>query len=146
MDWKRQSRYKPRTDLSWWAKPINLDDSEKTSSKSSSYTISLGVAGLDIWFFISLILHLDSLLQQVKSATAGLDFLLRCHSPCGYWLRALALEPYWSKKTRGLRLLPNRSYMQSNGLGYLVNMLVPRAGGSRLDCGRTEHVWLTAYP
>ena len=88
-------------------------------------TISLGAAGWIFWFLYRDIAF-DSLLAQVKSSNWYWILTSLAISLCGFWLRAWR----WSlliQENEGLKVTPNRSY-HAVMVGYLVNMLVPRAG------------------
>ena len=88
-------------------------------------TISLGIAGWIFWFLYRDI-ALDSLLAQIRSSNWFWICVSLGIALFGYWLRAWR----WSlliQEEDGLKASPNRSY-HALMVGYLVNMLVPRAG------------------
>jgi len=88
-------------------------------------TISLGIAIWIFWFLYRDI-ALDSLLAQVKSSNWGWIFASLSISLFGFWLRGWR----WTlliRSEEGEKVKPNRAY-HAVMVGYLVNLLIPRAG------------------
>jgi glycosyltransferase 2 family protein len=88
-------------------------------------TISLGIAIWIFWFLYRDI-ALDSLLAQIKSSNWWWIFASLSISLFGFWLRGwrwtLLIRP-----EEGEKVTPNRAY-HAVMVGYLVNLLIPRAG------------------
>lgn len=88
-------------------------------------TISLGIAIWIFWFLYRDI-ALDSLLAQIKSSNWWWIFASLSISLFGFWLRGwrwtLLIRPEEGEKVK-----PNRAY-HAVMIGYLVNLLIPRAG------------------
>lgn len=88
-------------------------------------TISLGIATWIFWFLYRDI-ALESLLSQVKSSNWGWIFASLSISLFGFWLRGWR----WTlliRSDEGEMVTPNRAY-HAVMVGYLANMLIPRAG------------------
>lgn len=88
-------------------------------------TISLGIAIWIFWFLYRDI-ALDSLLVQIKSSNWFWIFASLFISLFGFWLRAWR----WTlliRSDEGEKVKPNRAY-HAVMVGYLVNLLIPRAG------------------
>lgn len=88
-------------------------------------TISLGIAIWIFWFLYRDI-ALDSLLVQIKSTNWSWIFASLFISLFGFWLRAWR----WTlliRSDEGEKVKPNRAY-HAVMVGYLVNLLIPRAG------------------
>ena len=88
-------------------------------------TISLGIAIWIFWFLYRDI-ALESLLAQIKSSNWLWIFASLSISLFGFWLRAWR----WTLLIRtdeGAKVKPNRAY-HAVMVGYLVNLLIPRAG------------------
>jgi len=88
-------------------------------------TISLGIAGWILWFLYRDI-ELDNLIAQVKSSNWIWIITSLTISLSGFWLRGWR----WSlfiQEDEGLKVTPNRAF-HAVMVGYLVNMLIPRAG------------------
>ena len=88
-------------------------------------TISLGIAIWIFWFLYRDI-ALESLLAQIKSSNWLWIFASLSISLCGFWLRAWR----WTlliHSDEGEKVKPNRAY-HAVMVGYLVNLLLPRAG------------------
>ncbi len=88
-------------------------------------TFSLGVAIWIFWFLYRDI-PLESLLAQVKSSNWWWIFASLSISLFGFWLRGWR----WTLLIRsegGEKVSPNRAY-HAVMVGYLANMLIPRAG------------------
>lgn len=88
-------------------------------------TISLGIAIWIFWFLYRDI-ALESLLAQIKSSNWLWIFASLTISLFGFWLRAWR----WTlliRSDEGEKVKPNRAY-HAVMVGYLVNLLIPRAG------------------
>ncbi len=88
-------------------------------------TISLGIASWIFWFLYRDI-ALESLLAQLKSSNWGWIFVSLSISVFGFWLRGWR----WTlliRSDEGEKVKPNRAY-HAVMVGYLVNLLIPRAG------------------
>lgn len=88
-------------------------------------TISLGIAIWIFWFLYRDI-ALDSLLVQIKSSNWFWILASLTISLFGFWLRAWR----WTlliRSDEGEKVKPNRAY-HAVMVGYLVNLLIPRAG------------------
>jgi hypothetical protein len=88
-------------------------------------TISLGIAGWIFWFLYRDV-PMNSLIDQLKSSNWFWISSSLTISLCGYWLRGWR----WSlliQEDDGIKVRPNRAY-HAVMVGYLVNMLLPRAG------------------
>ncbi|WP_035467680.1 lysylphosphatidylglycerol synthase transmembrane domain-containing protein [Algoriphagus mannitolivorans] len=88
-------------------------------------TVSLGIA---IWIFWLLYrdIEFSSLKEQILSSNWFWILLSLGIAWVGYWIRGWR----WSlliRKDEGIKVSPNRAY-HAVMVGYLVNMLVPRAG------------------
>jgi glycosyltransferase 2 family protein len=98
---------------------------QKNLKQIIQLTISLGVAGWIFWFLYRDIAF-DSLLAQVKSSNWFWILTSLAIALGGYWLRGWR----WSlliQEDEGIKVSPNRAY-HAVMVGYLVNMLIPRAG------------------
>lgn len=87
--------------------------------------ISLGIAIWIFWFLYRDIAF-ESLLTQLKSSNWGWIFVSLSISLFGFWLRGWR----WTliiKSDEGEKVKPNRAY-HAVMVGYLANMLIPRAG------------------
>ncbi len=88
-------------------------------------SISLGVAVWIFWFLYKDIAF-DSLISQIKTSNWLWILLSLAIALLGFWIRGWR----WSlliQEEEGLKVSPNRAY-HAVMVGYLVNMLVPRAG------------------
>lgn len=88
-------------------------------------TLSLGIAIWIFWFLYRDI-ALESLLAQIKSSNWFWIFASLSISLFGFWLRAWR----WTlliRSEEGEKVKPNRAY-HAVMVGYLVNLLIPRAG------------------
>ncbi|TDQ17295.1 hypothetical protein DFQ04_1947 [Algoriphagus boseongensis] len=93
--------------------------------QSIQVVISLGIA---VWIFWLLYrdIEFNSLLEQIKSSNWLWIFISLAIAWTGYWIRGWR----WSlliQSKEGAKVSPNRAY-HAVMVGYLVNMLVPRAG------------------
>lgn len=98
---------------------------QKNFKQIIQLTISLGVAGWIFWFLYRDIAF-DSLIEQVKSSNWFWILTSLAIALIGYWVRGWR----WSlliQEDEGLKVTPNRAY-HAVMVGYLVNMLIPRAG------------------
>jgi len=98
---------------------------QKNVKQIIQLTISLGIAGWIFWFLYRDI-ELDSLIAQVKSSNWLWIITSLTIALSGYWLRGWR----WSlliQEDEGLKVSPNRAF-HAVMVGYLVNMLIPRAG------------------
>jgi hypothetical protein len=98
---------------------------QKNLKQIIQLTISLGIAGWIFWFLYRDI-ELDSLIAQVKSSNWIWIVTSLTIALSGYWLRGWR----WSlliQEDEGFKVTPNRAF-HAVMVGYLVNMLIPRAG------------------
>jgi hypothetical protein len=98
---------------------------QKNLKQIIQLTISLGIAGWIFWFLYRDI-ELDSLIAQVKSSNWIWIITSLTIALSGYWLRGWR----WGlliQEDEGLKVTPNRAF-HAVMVGYLVNMLIPRAG------------------
>lgn len=93
--------------------------------KTGQIVFSLGLAGWIFWLLYRDI-ALESLILQVKESNWFWIFSSLFISVIGFWLRgwrwSLLIQP-----EQGISVNPNRAY-HAVMIGYLVNMLIPRAG------------------
>jgi uncharacterized protein (TIRG00374 family) len=93
--------------------------------QTGQIVFSLGLAGWIFWLLYRDI-ALESLILQVKESNWFWIFSSLFISVIGFWLRgwrwSLLIQP-----EQGISVNPNRAY-HAVMIGYLVNMLIPRAG------------------
>ncbi len=98
---------------------------QKNLKQIIQLTFSLGIAGWIFWFLYRDI-AMDSLISQIKTSNWFWIMTSLAIALVGYWLRGWR----WSlliQEDEGEKVSPNRAY-HAVMVGYLVNMLVPRAG------------------